>query len=91
MRLRVGIGRTRCEPVRVEGQLRFATPLGDRDDSVVVDYVCRRGHFVELLALAQEVWGWADARGCHSEDVWEGVSVSVYVHPCFVYGFEFVG
>ena len=54
---------------------------------MVVDYVYRRGHFVVLLAMAQENWYWANARGCHLEVVREGVSVSVYVDACAVYGF----
>jgi hypothetical protein len=56
---------------------------------VVVDYVYRRGDFVGLLAVAQEDWDWADARGCDAQDVWEGVSVSVYVYFVVDYGFVF--
>ena len=54
---------------------------------MVVDYVYRRGHFVVVLAVASQTWDWADARGCHPEVVREGVSVSVYVDACVVYGF----
>jgi hypothetical protein len=68
----------------------LALPLGARDDSVVVDYVYRRGGVVGLLAVAQEGWDWADARRCHLAVVWKGVSVSIYVYfgfvDCFVLG-----
>jgi hypothetical protein len=62
-------------------------PLGVSDDSLVVDYVCRCGDFVGLLALDAEVWHWAHAGRRYASVVWEGVSVSFYVDACAFYDF----
>jgi hypothetical protein len=84
----VGIGRIAFEHVRVVcTSVGVHFRLGARDDSLVIDYVYRRGHFVVVLAVASESWDWADARGCDSSIIREGVSVSVYVYACAVYGF----
>jgi hypothetical protein len=52
---------------------------GDWNDPLVVNYVCRGGRVVGLLAVAQKDWDWADARGCDASDVWKGIPVSFYV------------